>query len=420
MSYHRLDVKGRPIPNKGRSKREPAKRLVHDKEHYNYEIVIVFPLPGGKRRYVRRRYWLPDDAAAEAKQRELKHQDPAHRLTWYEAHRRWRDDRLSKLSPQHLAAVDGTVAKWIASFGVNATIEGTALPVFVDWVAAQASGTKGRGAQLRHSHLLTIARWCRARGLVADIPFEHAPKPEAKLARRRPATAGEFVAIADLLPPQMYWMWRMLGLTGMRISAACTLLEADIAADAFTVTTKGDRRVEYPVTPEIREVIEGARAWKREKGFSPPTLFCSRRGRPWKHDTFSEQLRKRAKAYTITPHQLRHMAGTMMAEGNLSPDIIQAGLGHEDRSSAETYIDQTKAMRRRALKVVSESLENINKTSTSDPEFSLVRSASTPAVLGEVQTKLMLSCPDCGHNYSIDMDLILKQLAALDDAKSTN
>ncbi|MCD8140473.1 MAG: site-specific integrase [Planctomycetaceae bacterium] len=174
--------------------------------------------------------------------------------------------------------------------------------------------------------------------------------------KRRPATVDEFQRIADALPPQMYWMWQMLGLTGMRISAACTLLESDITDRFFTVTTKGNKRVEYPMSPALREVIQGARQWKAEKGFTPPTLFCSHRGRPWKHYTFSEQLRRYSGDLHITPHQLRHMAGTIMAENNLSADIIQASLGHEHRVSSEQYIDQTSKMRYKALSVVAKNL----------------------------------------------------------------
>lgn len=200
-------------------------------------------------------------------------------------------------------------------------------------------------------------------------------------------------------------MW-LLELTGMRISAACGLLESDIGEDDQGEATG----VEYPLTPEIREVVEGARAWRRGCEFSSPTLFCCNRGRPWKHYTFSEQLRERAKVYTITPHQLRHTAGRMMAEGNLSPDIIQAGLGHGDRSSAEAYIDQTRTMRRRALRAVSESLKNINKLSTSDPEFRIITSEACNGVTHKIQPKLEITCPDCDHKYSINIELILKQL----------
>lgn len=140
-------------------------------------------------------------AAAKAKQREIRHQDPARRLTWLEAHRRWRKNQAADLSSLHIAAVDTTIEKWTESFGVGSTIEVISLPVFVEWVASHIHGTKGRGAQLRHSHLLTIARWRRSRGFIADVPFEHAPKPEARLAKHRPATPNEVIGIAGLLPP---------------------------------------------------------------------------------------------------------------------------------------------------------------------------------------------------------------------------
>lgn len=404
MSYRKLDANHIPLPRKRRTKREAATRLERDVTLYHYEITYVLSLGGGKRKHVRRRFWLPGDVAAAAKERELRYDAPAHALTWGDAYSRWKADRTPHLSQGHLGGVEITMNKWFASFGASSTVEGTTLPAFVEWLQSQAKGNKGRGAQLRRSHLLTIARWCRSRGFVEKIPFEHAPKPDAKMERRRPATVDEFFSIAEILPPQMVWMWRMLGLTGMRISAACTLLESDIGAESFTVTTKGDKRVEYPITPGIREVIDGARAWKLERGFSPPTLFCSHRGRRWTHYHFSEQLRKRAKDYKITPHQLRHMAGTIMAEGNLSPDIIQAGLGHSDRSSSEVYIDQTRAMRKTALAAVSKALGDSKKIATTDTQSARIASSEPESTTVKMTEDGRIVCPCCSCNILIEKD----------------
>lgn len=394
MAFYKLDENGKPI--KGRTKREPAVKLVRGEEMFHYEVYISILQDDRKYKYIRKRFWLPDDIAAMGKERELKHDEPVKSITWQEGYDKWRvAPRKKRLSAGHLGAVHRTMKKWLESFGVNATIEGTSLPIFVEWVTKQAAGTKGRGAQLHHTHLMTIARWCRSRGFVAKVPFEHAPKPEAMLDKRRAATIIEFMEIADLLPPQMYWMWWMLGLTGMRISAACNLLETDIGAAFFTVTTKGDKRIEYPITPEIQFVIDNARAWKKEKRFESPTLFCSHRGRTWKHDAFDEQLRKRAPTHKITPHQLRHMAGTIMAEGNLSPDIIQAGLGHDERSSAEVYIDQTKAMRQTALTAVTNALRNVQNVSKKNTLSPIMAKKEVEPVKAEYSEGESITCPCC-------------------------
>ncbi len=401
MSYHQLDNRGKPIPKKNRSRRDAAMRMESGVPHYHYEIYVSIPLPDGKRRQVRQRCWLPDDLAAASKERELRREGPGNALTWMDGYRRWLDARLPRLSPGHLSGVESTMNKWAESFGVNSTIEGTSLPSFVEWIADQAKGTKGRGAQIRQTHLLTIARWCRSRGLVKSIPFEHAPKQEARLDKRPPAAISTFLEISKLLPPQMLWLWWMLGLTGMRVSAACTLMEKDIGQGAFTVTTKGNKRIEYPITPEIRVVIERAREWKQQQGFSSETLFCSHRGRPWVHYAFSEQLRKRASGYKVTPHQLRHMVGTIMAESNLSPDIIQAGLGHDDRSSAEVYIDQTAAMRGAALKVVPKALGVVDFLEIFDTKNDETDNTSTTPKEAKLNEDNEIVCPHCSCNIKI-------------------
>ncbi|MCD8352549.1 MAG: site-specific integrase [Planctomycetaceae bacterium] len=396
MALHKLDTQGKPIPP--RSRREPATRRIRGVDHYHYMVYVAIPQPGGKYRHVRRRYWLPDDAAAVAMERELKREAPPDALTWEQAYDRWKAENVGRLSLGHMQGVDISFRKWFADFGTSSTIEGTDLASFTGWLAEQAKGTKGRAAQLRQSHLLTVAKWCRSRGIIKDIPFEHAPKPAARLDKVRAATVEEFLDIGKRLPPQMVWLWRLLGLTGMRISAACDLLESDIGKDSFTVTTKGNKRVEYPITPEIREVIEGAREWKREKGFTSETLFCSFRGRRWKHYHFSEQLRELAKGYDITPHQLRHMAGTIMAEGNLSPDLIQAGLGHEDRSSAEAYIDQTRTMRKTALRTVSAAIKKVQKKSKNDTRDGEEAENEQQSVEAKADENGIIICPCCGCN----------------------
>jgi integrase len=100
-------------------------------------------------------------------------------------------------------------------------------------------------------------------------------------------------------------------------------------------------------------LFDAARKFKAGPNLESPLLFVTDRSRPWRKDTFHKQLIKIGAAHhlpRITSHQLRHMAGTILAEENMSADIIPAGLAHDRRASAEAYIDQTQAMRDIALK----------------------------------------------------------------------
>ena len=141
--------------------------------------------------------------------------------------------------------------------------------------------------------------------------------------------------------------------------------------------------------------------WKESKGFSPPTLFCSHRGRPWKHYTFSERLRKHAAEYKITPHQLRHMAGTVMVEGNLSADIIQAGLAYDERSSSEVYIDKTQNMRATALAAVSSALMDVQILSKSDTRNGIMGNIENNREAVRIDENNQVICPHCLHKFLI-------------------
>jgi integrase len=301
--------------------------------------------------------------ALAGKERELKREAPQDALTWPEAHRRWLEGNAGRFSEGHTENSRTTIRLWCQSFGAGSTIEGTPLAAFTEWVDDLAHAGKGRGAEIRRNHLLAIARWCRARGLVKEIPFEHSPKPPARIQPRRAATVEEFFNYAAVLPESMVYAWRLMGLTGIRLTAVLSLAESDIRPDGFTVLTKFQKRVSYSMTPQIQGIFDAARRFKAGLNLESHLLFVTDRGRPWRKDTFHKQLIKIGAAHClprITSHQLRHMAGTILAEENMSADIIKAGLAHETRASAESYIDQTQTMRDIALKTLDKKLTKNN------------------------------------------------------------
>lgn len=400
MSYRRLDENGTPLPRSGRITRRPAQRQERGQPLYHYEIVVAIAAEGGKWKYLKRRYWLPDDTAAQIKERELKHEPPLYALTWPEAHRLWLEGNSKRFSRSHVEASERTMREWAQSFGANSTIEGTSLAAFTSWVDDKAKGNTGRTAQVKYGHLLAIARWCRQRGLIKEIPFEHAPKPIARMRKRGPISPEQFHRIAAVLPENMRLVWQLMGLTGMRLSAACSLKEKDITDREFTVTTKGSKRVTYSITPTIADIIMSARKWKEKRKKQPTTdaLFCNRLGTSWNKTSFGHGLQRclgRHKLPVATSHQLRHLAGTLMAESNFSPDIIQAGLGHDSRASAESYVDQTQSMRDNALKALDKILtKNDTKTGESDPIPPQKTQPQKPR-------RHRVKCPQCGHIHCI-------------------
>ncbi len=226
MSFHRLDAKGKPIPRKGRTTREPATREERGVTLYHYEIVVAVSVAPGKYQYKKRRYWLPDDNAADEAERALLHKPTAKALTWAAGYELWLEGNMH--SPGHLLNVARVVRQWTATFGVSKTIEGTSLPELSQYTETLSKSGKGRAGQIAHTELMAIARWCRKRGLVAHLPFEHAPKPKARISKRVASPLESYHRLAEGMQPHLSLIWQMLGLTGMRLGAACDLVEADI------------------------------------------------------------------------------------------------------------------------------------------------------------------------------------------------
>lgn len=379
MAFYKLDAKGKTIPKKGRTGREPVTKKERGKTLYHYEIYVAIPQPGDKTKQIRKRFWLPDDIAAQEKQREIKHEPPRDALTWEEGHKKWLDFHQGEFSEGHVNTSIVCLRQWHETFGKDSTIEGTTLAQYSRWIDEKAKEGTGRAAQIKHEHMLAIARWCRSKGLVEQIPFEHAKKPKARTQKRTAATGETYVAYLAILPESMRHLWRLLAFTSMRITAACELREEDIHDGVFRVFTKFREWVPYPMTPEIREIIEAARMFKIKRGISSPYLFTKDNGRSWKKDYFNSRLKdivkaendKRAEAGLstlpkIVPHQLRHMGGTALGEETMSPDVIKAGLGHKDRRSAEDYIDPTMKMRTIALTTIGRVVSDVEKMYKND------------------------------------------------------
>lgn len=401
MAFRKLDDKGNPIPKKGRSKRLPAEKKEHGQTLFHYQVKVSIKQQDGKYKQILRHKWLPDDIAAEEYQRQLLHKAPVNALTWEQAHKLWVEGNIGKFSDGHISNSKTTMKQWYEAFGTNSTIETTTLAAFSEWIDELARKGTGRAAQIKRGHLLAIARWCRERGLIVDIPFEHSPKPTSREKKVRPATIEEFYKIADLLPAHQSLLWQLLGVTGMRLGAACNLREADIGKHDFTVLTKGRKRETYPITGPVDDIIKKARKWKAKHKFSKcPYLFCNLVGNRWTSTTFGRYVKKvcgkkENKLSGITPHQLRHLAGTILGEENLSVNIIMAGLGHADQKSSHIYVDKTAGMRAKAMDVL---IQNLYKNNPKRPLDIVDVDCSK---LGKTGENVEITCPCCERKFLI-------------------
>ena len=392
MSHYKLDIRGRRAKT-GKNAPPLAVRMEHGVKLNRYVFKYSIKQKDGTFKYFQKMRWLGSEGAAEEYERSLKREAPINQLTWIKAHALWCEG--TNFSEGHYSNAKTTMKEWMDDFGANSTIEDTTLSVFSAWVDAKAKSGTGRAAQIKRGHLLAIARWCRKRGHISSIPFNYSPKPEARMKDKPPAKIDDYRLYIKSLPAPLSFVWELLGQTGMRLGAACSLLEEDIEKNSFTVTTKGNQRVTYPITPPVRKIFDQARRWKRKLKFSQcPYLFCNTVGGRWTSTTigrrFKEAGTKKGLPH-VTAHQLRHMVGTLLGEANLSENIIMAGLGHLDRKSTQVYVDKTQTMRTQAMDTI------VTKLSQTPPKNTKTRVILNQHQSAKITENIEISCPCCQH-----------------------
>jgi len=402
MSFRRLDSNARPIPS--RSRRSPATKTSGRTTLYHYEIYYDLPPLNGKRRQRRRRAWLGSDVDAAALEQELRgNYSERTGFTWHQGWTQYREALEGKRAVSHLDNIGVDVRELLAIQG-DQPIETTSLAAFSKFLDARARTSSPNRAAKARIHLLTLARWHRARGAIGAIPFEHVPVPEHTSRQRWACTIEEFYAIAKALPPSMAPLWRALGYTGSRITAMASIREPDIDGEYIHTVDKGRHlhgrsRRRIRITPPVAQVLDEARAWRATLDTTTDALFVNSRGNFWNHSSYKHALERvyaeHPKLPTITPHQLRHMFGTAAASLNLSPDLIQAGMGHDDRRSAEAYVDYSQAMADRVGQAVATFLQQLG------PD--LRDTECMGGVTGDTQRQL-ITCPCCGAKFCPDKE----------------
>lgn len=130
--------------------------------------------------------------------------------------------------------------------------------------------------------------------------------------------------------------------TGLRITEARYLRPADIDSARNLIAVrrpKGVREREVPMGPELLERLRHYWRATRPQG---PYLFPGQvKDQPITRESFARALAKAAQAAGIrkrvTPHVLRHSAGTHFLEMGCNQRTIQVILGHQRQETTERY-----------------------------------------------------------------------------------
>ncbi|QOW64655.1 tyrosine-type recombinase/integrase [Rothia terrae] len=135
--------------------------------------------------------------------------------------------------------------------------------------------------------------------------------------------------------------------TGLRISEALNIREADISEGRLLITRKGGKKsaVYLPehTLKNLRELTAttGQEVENQQNNGASPLMFVTRTGRPWQRSNVDGLLRKLALTAsirkTVSAHVLRHTHATLALEMGVALHHLQDSLGHKDPRTTRRY-----------------------------------------------------------------------------------
>lgn len=135
--------------------------------------------------------------------------------------------------------------------------------------------------------------------------------------------------------------------TGLRISEASNIRQADISDGRLLITRKGGKKsaVYLPehTLRNLRELTQttGLEVENLENKGTSPLVFITRTGKPWQRSNVDGLLRTLAlKAginKTVSAHVLRHTHATLALEMGVALHHLQDSLGHKDTRTTRRY-----------------------------------------------------------------------------------
>jgi integrase len=215
--------------------------------------------------------------------------------------------------------------------------------VFLKW----RDGLPGGACQADYAFrvLMRICSWTREQGLIDWRPPARI-KPLYHADRAERVWMAEQIAAFRAVCSDELWRAMVLALeTGQR-QGDLLLLPWSAYGDGSWITlrqNKGGRRVQIPVTQDLRTVLAGV---KRVS----PVILTNSRGRPWTADGFRTSWWKASKAAGIedlTFHDLRGTAVLRLAEAGCTNPEIAAITGHSFKSVEvilERYLPRSRGL----------------------------------------------------------------------------
>lgn len=267
---------------------------------------------------------------------------------WEECIKRYLDAKADKRT---LAQDRQRLGWWGAFFATqNITSIQAVSPEVIDKgkVALRAAGmaeatVKGYLAPLRSLCHLAIRRW----KILSENPTALIDWPRA--AEREPnlPTRAQLEALLEKAGPTLAACILVAVQTGLRKASILGIRREDLDAQAgmLRVIQKGNRILMLPLTASLRAFLL-ARAGKDGRIF-PKRMY----ERGWR------KVRAEVGLPDLRFHDLRHLAGTLLAEGGVQERVIQAYLGHATIQMTQRYTHPRAPALREAADLLSRAVQ---------------------------------------------------------------
>lgn len=234
---------------------------------------------------------------------------------------------------------------------------------------------KKRWEEIR-KRLLALLRWGYENEYIKDISYLAKLKPNENVDQYREQIEDKFLESYEsnkLLDAMNVLLWKQLTefliLTGLRIGEAIALekIDVDIKGKVIHVTKTYDTNNHVTTTPKTseamrdvymqpelqklcRKISNSMKLQKLEYGYdNNPLFFQDNDGGHVHYDAYRKYVREygfKCFSRAITPHIFRHTHASLLAEQELSYELISRRLGHKgSKVTREIYIHVTKKIK---------------------------------------------------------------------------
>jgi hypothetical protein len=381
------------------------KRIGKDKSGVPIWEAVYRRTPGGKQ--VRRRFHAHTKADVERRVL-LDTGKPDVAIRWSEALPLYVEAKYAEnRNPVHIGHVERAVRVFVEIMGDRAIEETTPADFkhFMQEVVKRRvkhpkTGRLGRasGPGVANHHrkdLITLARYIlRHTGKIESVPFLDVPTLPVQKKGRSPISRDLIGDYLNALPEHVRRPVMLVLLYGLRSTAICRIVMADVGERELAAIDKGNVKHRIPIDAALRRIIDGAKAYREGLEASDDRLFVKKDGRAWNHVTL---LRAAQRAWVAAGlekkkiHEIRHTLGTMAGK-YFSVGSVQAAMRHRSRRSSETYFHPDEEMAAEVRqKIITELSQNFGKDGNNGEDLPTIRKGKNG----------VCACPHCLGKFLI-------------------